>query len=87
MPQSQPGKDDLAEWLNSMQERVRRLLDPDNPVPSKRKFEELTKMSQQFLSLASRFLSLATIAGNAAESMLPPPQKGKASRSKRNRPK
>jgi hypothetical protein len=56
-------------WVNELQSRVRRMLDPENPLEPERKFQELVNMARGLIFLSRRLLELATIANRAADSM------------------
>ena len=63
---------DLTDWLEDMQSRLNRMLDPENPMEPERRFQELSNMSEGFLFLSKQLLELAKIANKAAGSMVKP---------------
>jgi hypothetical protein len=71
MPENEPSLEELAGWTEKMLTRLRRMLDPTDPIGNERTFDELTEMSERFLALARSFVECSRIANDAAQSMLP----------------
>ncbi len=65
--------EDLTLWLEDLQGRLSRLLDPGNPLEQERKCQELVAMSNRLLFLSRCLMELATKASDAAQSMVRPP--------------
>lgn len=63
---------ELMVWLDDMQSRLNRMLDPENPIEPERRFRELSNMSEGFLFLSKQLLKLAKIANQATGSMVKP---------------